>query len=58
MLDGGHLMFYILEAIRGKPVPEKWLENGQRIGLGLLVALMGLAFFNDFARIDFSRIFS
>lgn len=51
MLDGGHLMFYILEAIRGKPVPEKWLENGQRVGLALLAGLMGLAFFNDFSRI-------
>lgn len=51
MLDGGHLMYYAVEAIRGKPVPEKWLENGQRIGLGLLAALMSLAFFNDFSRL-------
>ncbi len=51
MLDGGHLMYYVLEAVRGKPVPEKWLENGQRIGLGLLAGLMGLAFFNDFSRL-------
>ncbi|SHH87562.1 RIP metalloprotease RseP [Pollutimonas bauzanensis] len=51
MLDGGHLMYYVLEALRGKPVPESWLENGQRIGLGLLAGLMGLAFFNDFSRL-------
>jgi regulator of sigma E protease len=51
MLDGGHLMYYVLEAVRGKPVPQKWLENGQRIGLGLLAALMSLAFFNDFSRL-------
>ncbi len=51
MLDGGHLMYYIIEAIRGKPIPEKWLESGQRIGLGLLAALMSLAFFNDFSRL-------
>ncbi|RTZ47946.1 RIP metalloprotease RseP [Candidimonas sp. SYP-B2681] len=51
MLDGGHLMYYVLEAVRGKPVPDKWLENGQRIGLGLLAGLMGLAFFNDFSRL-------
>lgn len=51
MLDGGHLMFYVIEAVRGKPVPEKWRESGQRIGLGLLAALMGLAFFNDFSRL-------
>lgn len=51
MLDGGHLMYYIMEIIRGKPVPDKWLDAGQRIGLGLLAVLMGLAFFNDFSRL-------
>lgn len=51
MLDGGHLMYYILEIVRRKPVPEQWLETGQRVGLGLLAALMGLAFFNDFTRL-------
>lgn len=51
MLDGGHLMYYALEAVRGKPVPDKWLETGHRIGLGLLAGLMGLAFFNDFSRL-------
>jgi len=51
MLDGGHLMYYILEGVRGRPIPEKWHENGQRIGLGLLAALMSLAFFNDFSRL-------
>lgn len=51
MLDGGHLMFYAVEAIRRRPVPEKWMEQGQRVGLALLAALMGLAFFNDFARL-------
>jgi regulator of sigma E protease len=51
MLDGGHLMYYAAEAIRGKPIPDKWLEGGQRIGIGLLAALMSLAFFNDFLRL-------
>ena len=51
MLDGGHLMFYAVEAVRGSPVPDKWMEQGQRLGLALLAALMGLAFFNDFARL-------
>ena len=51
MLDGGHLMYYAIEAVRGKPVPEKWMETGQRIGLALLAALMSLAFFNDFSRL-------
>jgi len=51
MLDGGHLMYYIIEMLRGKPLPDAWLETGQRVGLGLLAALMGLAFFNDFSRL-------
>lgn len=51
MLDGGHLMFYAIEAVRGSPVPQKWMEQGQRLGLALLAGLMALAFFNDFARL-------
>lgn len=51
MLDGGHLMYYLLEMARGKPVPEAWMQTGQRIGLALLAGLMSLAFFNDFARL-------
>lgn len=51
MLDGGHLFYYALEAVRGRPLPEAWLMAGQRIGLGLLAALMSLAFFNDLTRL-------
>lgn len=51
MLDGGHLLFYTLEALRGKPVSERVMEHGHRIGLGVLAALMSLAFFNDFTRL-------
>ena len=51
MLDGGHLLYYFMEAVRGKPLPESWLLTGQRIGLGLLAALMSLAFFNDLTRL-------
>jgi len=51
MLDGGHLLYYIVEMLRGRPLPDAWLEAGQRVGLGLLAALMGLAFFNDFSRL-------
>lgn len=51
MLDGGHLLYYALEGLRGKPLPESWLMTGQRIGLGVLAALMSLAFFNDFTRL-------
>lgn len=51
MLDGGHLLYYLVEIVRGSPPPDRWIEIGQRAGLGLLVCLMGLAFFNDFARL-------
>src|SRR5699024_12273527 len=51
MLDGGHLLYYAIEAVRGKPLPEKWQDIGHRIGLSLLAALMVLAFVNDFTRV-------
>jgi len=51
VLDGGHLLYYLVEIVRGSPPPERWLEIGQRAGLGLLFALMSLALFNDFARL-------
>lgn len=51
VLDGGHLLYYLLELLRGSPLPEKWLEIGQRAGLGLLFVLMAIALFNDFSRL-------
>ena len=51
MLDGGHLMFYLIELIRGKPLSEKTQEVGMRIGLTLMLILMLIAFSNDFARL-------
>lgn len=51
VLDGGHLLFYIIEAVTGRPVPEKIQEVGFKIGAALLMMLMGLALFNDFARL-------
>ena len=51
MLDGGHLMFFIVEWIIGKPVPEAVQEWGYRIGGVLLFMIMGIAIFNDIARI-------
>jgi len=50
VLDGGHLMFYILEAIKGGPLSEEFMTNGQRIGLAILLSLMGLAFYVDISR--------
>lgn len=51
LLDGGHLLYYLIEIVRGSPPPARWLDIGQRAGLGLLAGLMGLALFNDFARL-------
>lgn len=51
ILDGGHLMFYALEKIRGRPLGERWLEIGNSIGLALVLSLMLFATFNDIARL-------
>ena len=51
VLDGGHLLFYVVEMIKGSPLSERAQAIGQRIGLTLLVALMGLAFYNDIMRL-------
>ncbi len=51
MLDGGHLLYYLVEIVRGSPPPERWFEIGHRAGLALLLALMSVALFNDFARL-------
>ncbi|MBD1389347.1 sigma E protease regulator RseP [Neiella sp. HB171785] len=50
VLDGGHLLYYFIELLSGRPVPEKVQEIGFRIGSAALMMLMGLALFNDFSR--------
>ncbi len=51
ILDGGHLMYYCIEAVKGSPVSESIQEMGQRVGMALLLTLMMLAFYNDIVRI-------
>jgi regulator of sigma E protease len=51
ILDGGHLLYYFIELVKGSPLSERALIAGQYIGLALLVTLMSLAFYNDIARI-------
>lgn len=51
MLDGGHLLYYAIEAVTGRPVSDEIKLVGQRIGIALLAALTMLAFFNDFNRL-------
>ncbi|MDB5502170.1 MAG: site-2 protease, Metallo peptidase family [Tardiphaga sp.] len=47
LLDGGHLLFYVVEAVRGRPLSERAQEYGFRIGLGLVLMLMVFATYND-----------
>ena len=51
LLDGGHLLYYAVEFVRGRPVSEASRFLGQRLGIALLVGLMGLALYNDLARL-------
>ncbi len=51
MLDGGHLLYYLIEIVRGSPPSPRWAEIGQRVGISLLGGLMALALFNDLMRI-------
>jgi regulator of sigma E protease len=51
VLDGGHLMYYLVEFLKGGPVSERALEIGQQIGFFLLALLMAFAFYNDINRL-------
>lgn len=51
ILDGGHLFYFLLEAIKGSPVSEAAQAFGQRVGLVILLGLMTLAFYVDIARL-------
>ena len=47
LLDGGHLLYYLIELVKGSPLSERAMVAGQYVGLALLACLMGLAFHND-----------
>ena len=51
LLDGGHLLYYLVEIFKGSPVSDRVLEVGQRIGMAVLAMLMALALFNDISRL-------
>ncbi len=51
MLDGGHLLYYSAEIVRGRPPSERFLEWSQRAGMFVLAGLMVVALFNDFMRL-------
>jgi regulator of sigma E protease len=51
VLDGGHLMYYSAELLRGRPLSVRTMELGQRVGVVLLAVLMSVALFNDISRL-------
>jgi len=51
ILDGGHLLYYLIELIKGSPVSDRAQVAGQYVGLTLLLAMMSLAFYNDILRL-------
>ncbi|MBI3027942.1 MAG: RIP metalloprotease RseP [Candidatus Rokubacteria bacterium] len=57
ILDGGHLFFFVIEGILGRPLSLRKREVAQQVGLFLLLLLMVFAVYNDLARIDFLRFF-
>ena len=51
VLDGGHLMYHMIEVVRRKPLSERAMAIGQQLGLAILFTLMAFAFFNDLNRL-------
>jgi regulator of sigma E protease len=51
VLDGGHLLYYFIELITGKPVPERVQIWGLQLGMFLIFSIMLLAFYNDLTRL-------
>jgi regulator of sigma E protease len=51
LLDGGHLMYYIVEILKGSPVSERVMEIGQQVGMFVLFVLMAFALYNDINRL-------
>src|SRR6185437_8913354 len=55
ILDGGHLLFYLMEALRGRPVPARAREYGYRAGFALLAGLFVFATWNDLTHLGLFR---
>ena len=56
MLDGGHIFFFLIEAILGRPLSLGKIEAAQKVGLVALLSLMGVVFYNDLARLPWSTL--
>jgi regulator of sigma E protease len=50
VLDGGHLFFFLIEGVKGRPLSDRFLEQGQKIGLLILLVIMSIAFYVDINR--------
>jgi len=57
MLDGGHLLFFVIEGVLGRPVSLRSARRPSMLGLVLLLLLMVFAIYNDLVRIDAFKIF-
>jgi regulator of sigma E protease len=51
VLDGGHLFFYLIEAVTGREVNIKWRERAQQVGFAILIMLIIFVFYNDILRL-------
>ena len=51
VLDGGHIFFFTIEALKGSPIKLKYRELAQQVGIFMLLSLMILAFYNDIVRL-------
>jgi len=51
LLDGGHLMYYVAEIVKGSPVSDRVMDVGQQVGMVLLFSLMAFALYNDINRL-------
>jgi len=51
LLDGGHLMYYMVEIFKGRPISDRAIEIGQHVGMALLFTLMAFALYNDINRL-------
>ena len=51
VLDGGHLLYYCVEIVRGRPLPRHWMEKGYKVGLFIVIAIFVVAMTNDFLRL-------
>ncbi|MEC9019229.1 MAG: site-2 protease family protein, partial [Nitrospinota bacterium] len=51
VLDGGHIFFFLIEILKGKPVSERNRERANQVGLFMLIGLLVFAFYNDIIRV-------